>query len=64
MRYVSTRSTAEQVDFESVVLSGVAADGGLYVPAELPRFSPQEIANWSTLDYPCLLYTSPSPRDS
>ena len=50
MRYVSTRSTAEQVDFESVVLSGVAADGGLYVPAELPRFSPQEIANWSTLD--------------
>ncbi len=61
MRYVSTRSTAEQVDFESVVLSGVAADGGLYVPAELPRFSPQEIANWSTLDYPELAFRVLSP---
>lgn len=61
MRYVSTRSTTVQVDFESVVLSGVAADGGLYVPAELPRFSPQEIANWSTLDYPELAFRVLSP---
>ncbi|MGE8354143.1 MAG: threonine synthase [Pseudomonas protegens] len=56
MRYVSTRSATEQVDFVTVVLSGVAADGGLYVPQQLPSFSPQEIANWSTLDYPELAF--------
>ncbi|MGO4004293.1 threonine synthase [Pseudomonas fluorescens] len=51
MRYVSTRSSAISADFEQVVLSAIAADGGLFVPVELPRFSPQEIANWSTLAY-------------
>jgi len=61
MRYVSTRSAAEQVDFATVVLSGVAADGGLYVPQRLPCFSPQEIANWSTLDYPELAFRVLSP---
>ncbi|QNH76839.1 threonine synthase [Pseudomonas protegens] len=61
MRYVSTRSAAEQVDFVTVVLSGVAADGGLYVPQRLPCFSPQEIANWSTLDYPELAFRVLSP---
>ncbi|MDP9504587.1 threonine synthase [Pseudomonas protegens] len=61
MRYVSTRSATEQVDFATVVLSGVAADGGLYVPQQLPSFSPQEIANWSTLDYPELAFRVLSP---
>jgi threonine synthase len=56
MRYISTRSATVEADFEQVVLSGIAADGGLYVPAELPRFSPQDIANWSTLAYDELAY--------
>lgn len=51
MRYVSTRNWAVEADFEKVVLSGLADDGGLYVPVELPHFSPQDIANWSTLAY-------------
>ena len=37
MRYVSTRSSAISADFEQVVLSAIAADGGLFVPVELPR---------------------------
>ena len=56
MRYVSTRSSAVQADFERVVLSGMADDGGLFVPLELPVFSPQDIANWSTLAYAELAY--------
>lgn len=56
MRYVSTRSSALQADFEKVVLSGIADDGGLFVPLELPLFSPQDIGNWSTLAYPELAY--------
>ncbi len=39
MRYVSTRGTAPDLSFDDVVLTGLARDGGLYVPAEWPVFS-------------------------
>ncbi|MFM9489457.1 threonine synthase [Pseudomonas monachiensis] len=61
MRYVSTRNSAVQVDFEQVVLSGIAEDGGLFVPLELPLFEAQDIANWSTLPYDELAYRVISP---
>ena len=41
MRYVSSRGLAPAVDFEQAVLGGMAPDGGLYLPAELPRRSPE-----------------------
>ncbi|WP_034492285.1 threonine synthase [Afifella pfennigii] len=44
MRYVSTRGEAPSLGFRDVVLSGLARDGGLYVPQEWPRFSKDEIA--------------------
>ncbi|MBV6289044.1 threonine synthase [Pseudomonas aegrilactucae] len=61
MRYVSTRNAAVEVDFEQVVLSGIAADGGLYVPAELPQFQAQEIVDWSWLPYDELAYRVLAP---
>lgn len=51
MKYISTRGTAPELSFEDVVLTGLAADGGLYVPETLPQFSQQEIASWADLDY-------------
>lgn len=36
MRYVSTRGAAPDVDFRQALLDGLAPDGGLYVPAEIP----------------------------
>ena len=36
MRYVSTRGTAPVLDFEGVLLAGLARDGGLYVPEAWP----------------------------
>lgn len=51
MQYVSSRNSATKADFETVVLSGVAEDGGLYMPSAPPEFSAQEIANWSMLTY-------------
>ena len=36
MRYVSTRGQAAELGFAEVLLAGLAADGGLYVPAEWP----------------------------
>ena len=45
MQYVSTRGSAPTLDFAGVTLAGLANDAGLYVPAEWPRFSPEEIAS-------------------
>jgi threonine synthase len=51
MQYVSTRGSAPALDFEAVTLAGLASDGGLYVPAEWPRFSEAEIAALAGLPY-------------
>ncbi len=37
MRYVSTRGGGKPQPFSSILLEGLAADGGLYVPEEYPR---------------------------
>ncbi|MBX7489390.1 threonine synthase [Qipengyuania sp. GH25] len=51
MQYVSTRGSAPTLDFAGVTLAGLANDGGLYVPAEWPRFSRDEIASMRGLPY-------------
>lgn len=51
MRYISTRGQAPSLSFEDVLLTGLASDGGLYVPETLPQFSHEEIASWSKLNY-------------
>ncbi|CDF83605.1 Threonine synthase [Pseudomonas knackmussii B13] len=61
MQYTSTRGAATRVDFRTVVLSGLAEDGGLYVPVSLPQFSANEIANWSWLPFDELAWRVISP---
>ncbi|MDG1694395.1 MAG: threonine synthase [Porticoccaceae bacterium] len=51
MKYISTRGGVEPKSFEDVVLTGLAEDGGLFVPEQLPKFSIEEIASWSVLSY-------------
>ena len=51
MRYISTRGQAPALNFEDVLLAGLASDGGLYVPENLPRFTVEEIASWAGLPY-------------
>ena len=46
MRYVSTRGAAPELGFADVLLTGLASDGGLYVPAEWPSL----FAGWSDPD--------------
>ena len=50
MKYVSTRGAAPILTFDDVLLTGLARDGGLYVPAVWPEFSPAEIATWKNLE--------------
>ena len=51
MKYISTRGQAPDLDFGDVLLSGLARDGGLYVPDAWPVFSSDEIAAFSDLPY-------------
>ncbi len=45
MRYISTRGEAPALGFCDVMLTGLARDGGLYVPETWPQLSAQAIAN-------------------
>lgn len=56
INYISTRGGAPALDFEGVLLAGLAADGGLYVPEQLPTFSREEIQAMRGLDYPSLAF--------
>ncbi|WP_263078736.1 threonine synthase [Endozoicomonas sp. Mp262] len=52
MRYISTRGTdSADYSFMEVLLKGMPEDGGLYVPKELPRFSPEKISSLKGLAY-------------
>ncbi|UAK24744.1 threonine synthase [Sphingomonas nostoxanthinifaciens] len=51
MDYVSTRGAAPALDFENATLAGLAADGGLYVPAAWPTLSREAIAALAGLSY-------------
>lgn len=51
MKYISTRGNAPELTFEDVLLTGLATDGGLYVPKEVPHYSLAEIESWRDLPY-------------
>lgn len=51
MKYISTRGQAPALGFEEVLLTGLATDGGLYVPELLPHFSLEEIRSWRGMPY-------------
>ena len=45
-RYISTRGEAPALGFCDVMLTGLARDGGLYVPEAWPQLSPETIAGF------------------
>ena len=51
MRYISTRGQAPALSFEEVVLTGMASDGGLYVPESVPELSRDDLAAMAGLSY-------------
>ena len=51
MKYVSTRGKAPDLNFEQAMLTGLARDGGLYVPEKYPTLSTEKIASFSTKSY-------------
>ena len=51
MRYVSTRGQAPVLGFEDAMLTGLARDGGLYLPEAIPTMSAGDIAALEGLSY-------------
>jgi len=45
MKYISTRGKAPELGFEDVLLSGLASDGGLYIPKDWPKVKYQDLPN-------------------
>lgn len=51
MMYKSTRGCPDEYSFSDAVLTGIAPDGGLFVPVTFPRFDSLEFAEMSEMDY-------------
>ena len=49
--YVSTRGTAPILPFQDAMRTGLARDGGLYVPQSIPQMSHADIAALAGLSY-------------
>jgi threonine synthase len=51
MIYVSTRGRAPELGFGDAMMTGLARDGGLYVPGTVPVFAPADFAAMAGLPY-------------
>ncbi|MFL2855509.1 MAG: threonine synthase [Pseudohongiellaceae bacterium] len=61
MKYVSTRGSCDPQSFEEVLLTGLAPDGGLYVPQSLPFISTEQMEQWKDLSYSDLVFEIVTP---
>lgn len=51
VKYISTRGKAPALTFEDAMLTGLARDGGLYVPETIPQLSHADIAAMAGCSY-------------
>lgn len=61
MQYVSTRATSASASrnpetFSTILLGGLAPDGGLFMPASYPQVTNDELSAWRKLSYAELAY--------
>ncbi|MFK7746148.1 MAG: threonine synthase [Roseobacter sp.] len=61
MRYISTRGTAPILNFEEAMLTGLARDGGLYVPETIPQLSAADIGAMDGQSYEQIAYSVMRP---
>ncbi len=52
MEFCSTRNNELRVTAAQAILQGLAPDGGLFVPTELPSFSEEQIMTMAAMSYP------------
>lgn len=51
MKFYSTRDTNHLVDFEQAVFQSLPADGGLYMPREIPALDPAVLSQLSSMSF-------------
>lgn len=51
MRYISTRGGMAPQSFSQILLGGLAPDGGLAVPQQIPKINNAELKYWRALSY-------------
>jgi threonine synthase len=51
MRYISTRGAAPVLNFEQAMMTGLARDGGLYLPQTIPTLTKDQIAALAGASY-------------
>ncbi|WP_390913392.1 threonine synthase [Pseudosulfitobacter sp. SM2401] len=61
MKYISTRGQAPALTFEDAMLTGLARDGGLYVPETIPTLSADQIAGMAGKSYEDVAFTVMRP---
>ena len=61
INYLSTRGGESSLQYEDVLLSGLARDGGLFMPEEWPNFSHSELIEMKKLSYSELAATIMTP---
>ncbi|KAI4660538.1 uncharacterized protein J4E78_005241 [Alternaria triticimaculans] len=55
-RYLSTRGGSYDFSFEEVVLKGLASDGGLFIPEEIPTLPDDWASKWKNLSFADLAF--------
>ena len=61
MRYYSTRNKNETVNFADAALCGLAPDGGLFVPEEIPQYSAQTRSSLGSMDFRDIAFETIKP---
>ncbi|MCL2069671.1 MAG: threonine synthase [Treponema sp.] len=61
MRYYSTRNKNEAASFATAALTGLAVDGGLYVPEEVPRYSAAVKSSLGTMAFKDIAFETIHP---
>ncbi|MCL2277483.1 MAG: threonine synthase [Treponema sp.] len=61
MRYYSTRNKSEYVDFACAALTGLAPDGGLFIPEEIPLYPENVRSSLGLMDFKDIAFETIKP---
>ncbi len=61
LSFRSTRGQSPQVDIRTAALTGLAPDGGLYLPESWPQFSSEDIASMRDMSYQDIAFSVMRP---
>ena len=56
MKYISTRGKSPELRFSEVLLTGLAPDGGLYLPESYPKFTDDDLNKMRLMSYQDLAF--------